>query len=271
MTTQYEEAKRLLPIVAAAAKSRQRLTYQIAAQKLGRPKNNARTVAQVCDLLDAAAALAEVPLLALTTVLTADLRVNPDAWADVEPEIRNAIIMRSQNHTFTTADIKAIGDALERLKGISNRKAWPYLATLMPAGKRRLQLAGVGTAAYTDAIDDLGTDAPAYTAFTGKRYARDPRVRSAVKQRAGGRYEYCGKLGFQCADGSRYLECHHILALANQGADLMTNVIAICPHDHREVHYGKRRKQIETAMIVKVKAAEARRLTGRAGEDAGRS
>jgi hypothetical protein len=63
------DAKRLLPILAAAATSHQRLNYQMAAEELGRPKNNARTVAQVCDLLDAAAALANVPLLALTTVL----------------------------------------------------------------------------------------------------------------------------------------------------------------------------------------------------------
>ncbi|MCK1616240.1 HNH endonuclease [Bradyrhizobium sp. 159] len=260
MATQYEEAKRLLPIIAAAAMSGQHLTYQIAAQKLGRPKNNARTVAQVCDLLDAAAALADVPLLALTTVLTANLRVNPDAWAEVEPEIRSAIINRSQNHTFTKSDISAIGAALERLKGYSNRKAWPYLSTLMPSGERRLRLAGVGTAAYTDAIDDLGTDSPAVTTFTGKRYARDAMVRDAVKERADGRCEYCGELGFKCSNGSRYLECHHIIALADQGADMMTNVIAICPQDHREAHFGERREQIEAEMIAKVNAAEARRM-----------
>jgi hypothetical protein len=260
MTTQYEEAKRLLPIIAAAAKSGQHLTYQMAAQKLGRPKSNARTVAQVCDLLDAAAALADVPLLALTKVLTVDLRVNPDAWAEVEPAIRNAIINRSRNHTFTNSEIKAIGAALERLKGYSNRKAWPYLATLMPPDQRRLRLAGVGTVAYSDAIDDLGTDSPAVTAFVGKRYARNPQIRAAAIQRAGGRCEYCGKLGFKCVNGTRYLECHHILALANDGADKMSNVIAICPHDHREAHFGARRAEIEAEMIVKVEAAEAHRL-----------
>jgi hypothetical protein len=262
MTTQYEEAKKLLPIIAAAAKSRRRLTYQMAALKLGRPKNNARTVAQVCDLLDAAAALADVPLLALTTVLTANLRVNPDAWAEVEPEIRNAIINRSQNHTFTNSDIRAIGAALEKLKGYSNRKAWPYLSTLMPPGERRLRLAGVGSAVYLDAIDDLGTDRPAVTTFFGKRYARDQRIRAAVIKRAGGRCEYCGKLGFKCPDGSRYLECHHILALAKQGTDLMSNVIAVCAHDHREAHFGARRVAIEVEMIGRVKAAEARRVKG---------
>lgn len=261
MTTQYDEAKRLLPIIAAAARADQHLTYQIAAQRLGRPKNNARTIAQVCDLLDAAAAFADVPLLALTTVLTADLRVNPAAWADIEPEIRNAIINRSRNDRFTNPEIKAIDAALDRLKGYSNRTAWPYLATLMPSGERRLRLAGVGTADYSDAIDDLGTDSPGVTTFEGKRYARDPQVRAAVIRRAGGKCEYCGKLGFKCVNGSRYLECHHILALADDGADRMTNVIAICPGEHREVHFGKRRAAMEAEMIAKVKDAEALRST----------
>jgi predicted HNH restriction endonuclease len=130
----------------------------------------------------------------------------------------------------------------------------------MPAAERRLRLAGVGTPAFSDAIDDLGTDSPAYTIFTGKRYARDQRVRTAVKQRAGGRCEYCGEEGFKCDDGTNYLECHHILALANDGADKMSNVIAICPHDHREAHFGERRAEIEAEMIAKVEAAEARRL-----------
>ncbi|MBB4395065.1 HNH endonuclease signature motif containing protein [Bradyrhizobium sp. ERR14] len=213
----------------------------------------------MCDLLDAAAALADVPLLALTTVLTANLRVNPEAWADIEPEIRTAIINRSKNHIFTRTDIAAIGAALEQLKGLSNRKAWPYLATLLPPGERRLRLAGVGTFAYSDAVDDLGTDSPGVTTYFGKRYARDPRVRAAVIERAGGKCEYCGKLGFKCANGSRYLECHHILALADDGADRMTNVIAICPGEHREVHFGERREKMEAEMIVKVAAAELSR------------
>jgi hypothetical protein len=270
MPTQHEEARRLLPIIARATRSNRVLTYQTAAEKLGRPKNNARTVAQVCDLLDAAAALADVPLLALTRVLESSLRVNRDAWAEVEPEIRNAIIRRSQSHVFTKAEFKAIGEGLERLEGYSNRKAWPYLDTLMPRAERRLRLAGVGTAAYVDAIDDLGTDSPGVATFIGQRYARDPKIRAAVIRRAGGRCEYCRKLGFRCADGSRYLECHHIVALAKQGADLMINVIAICPRDHREAHFGARRAEIESEMITKVKTAEARRL-GKRGAKHSRS
>ncbi|TAK50128.1 MAG: HNH endonuclease [Xanthobacteraceae bacterium] len=52
-------------------------------------------------------------------------------------------------------------------------------------------------------------------------------IREAVKRRAQGKCDYCGESGFKCEDGSRYLECHHIIALANDGADRITNVSAL--------------------------------------------
>jgi predicted restriction endonuclease len=185
-----------------------------------------------------------------------------EAWTadDVEPGLRDAIIKRARQHTFTEEDFKAITRALEKLKGNSNRSAWAHFRESMPAAEWRLQLAGVGTPTLSDAIDDLGADSAAYVPFTGKRYARNPKVRMAVLQRAGGKCEYCGKAGFRCSDDTQYLECHHILALANDGADRMTNVIAVCPGDHREAHFGKRRAAIEKQMITKVKVAELGRL-----------
>jgi hypothetical protein len=36
----------------------------------------------------------------------------------------------------------------------------------------------------------------------------------------------------------------------------MTNVIALCPRDHREAHFGERRTEIEKEMINKVKIAQ---------------
>ena len=106
-----------------------------------------------------------------------------------------------------------------------------------------------------DAIDDLGVDRPATTATTVQRYARDPGVRSAVIRRAKGKCELCCKLGFKRPDGSRYLEAHHIIALAADGEDRMTNVIALCPDDHRKAHFGRRHRELEKKMIRKVNAA----------------
>jgi hypothetical protein len=58
-TIQHDEARKLLPIIASATRSHRLLNYQTVAAELGRPKDNAWMVAQVCDLLDSAAALAE--------------------------------------------------------------------------------------------------------------------------------------------------------------------------------------------------------------------
>jgi len=103
------------------------------------------------------------------------------------------------------------------------------------------------------AIDDLGTDNPDYTLSLTWSYSRDKRVRGAVLRRAKGRCEYCGKPGFMMGTGKRYLETHHVIALADEGVDRLTNVIALCANDHREAHFGERRIEIESEMIVKLK------------------
>jgi hypothetical protein len=258
-TIQHREARKLLPIISSAAATHKLLTYRTAAKELGRnPKTNARMVAQVCDLLDAAAAFAGVPLLALVTVRELSGDINRKAWTgnNVEPWRREAIINRSLQHKFSHADFQAISDALNELDGKSNRAAWKFVRETIPAEQLYRSLTSPGALASSDAIDDIGTDAPSIVDFSGVRYARDPKIREAVKRRAGGKCEFCGELGFICADGTRYLECHHIIALAKDGADRMTNVIALCPRDHREAHFGERRIELEKDMMSKVMIAE---------------
>jgi predicted restriction endonuclease len=82
-----------------------------------------------------------------------------------------------------------------------------------------------------------------------------------VKRRAAGKCELCGKLGFKCSDGTRYLECHHIIALAYEGADRMTNVIALCPTDHREAHFGACWAELEKEMMRIVMILEGNAAT----------
>jgi 5-methylcytosine-specific restriction endonuclease McrA len=106
----------------------------------------------------------------------------------------------------------------------------------------------------TNAIDDLGTDTPDHSLSEEWSYSRDKKVRDAVLRRAKGKCELCGKPGFMTLNGKRYLETHHVIFLANQGADKLTNVIALCPNDHREAHFGKRREGIEKEMNLKLKA-----------------
>ena len=97
-----------------------------------------------------------------------------------------------------------------------------------------------------DDLDQLGNDQPGRAAYTGTFIVRDDRVRQAVINRARGRCEYCGELGFKKTDGSYYVEAHHIISLAKQGPDTLQNVIGLCSNHHREAHFGERGEQLES-------------------------
>ena len=105
------------------------------------------------------------------------------------------------------------------------------------------------------AIDDIplsmpaGSTIPSKTQSSSSRYQRDDKVRRFVIEQAKGVCEYCCELGFLLPDGSHYLEAHHIISLAKQGPDTVKNVIALCPSDHREAHYGAKKEAMEKEMI----------------------
>jgi 5-methylcytosine-specific restriction endonuclease McrA len=230
----------------------------MAADKLKRdPKTNARMIAQVCDLLDAAAWLAGIPLLALVAVRNESGEINPKAWIQ-EPAIRNKIIDQSVSYKFTDYDFAAIAKSLEELAGLGNHAAWA-LARQRKSTDQFFRSFTEPAALSDDAIEDLGTDTPTRTSVSTVSYSRDQRIRAEVMRRARGRCELCGKLGFVRWDDTHYLESHHIIALANDGADRLTNVIALCPGHHREAHFGKHQDELEQKMVLKVKALEAAR------------
>lgn len=113
-----------------------------------------------------------------------------------------------------------------------------------------LSVSGVsGTSSTIDAVYDLGSESPLIRIDLTNRYVRDSKVRKAVLDRAKGKCEYCGEVGFTKSDKSKYLETHHILALANDGADRISNVIALCSNHHREAHFGENYIEIEKKMI----------------------
>jgi hypothetical protein len=250
---QHQEAKKLLRII--SAKNWNNKSYWDAAKAMGRvpPQDHSRAIAQMCDLLDAAACLAGVPLFALVAVRERTGEINPKAWKKEFGPRRDAIIKRSLEHHFSFADFDAISYALDDLGERGNIKAWKYIAGLYPGDLLFRRVTGDYTDAKSNAIEDLGTDTPARTKSEIWSYPRDPKVRDAVLQRAKGKCEYCGVLGFLKPDGTRYLESHHIIALAKEGADRLTNVVALCPNDHREAHYGERCGEIEAEMIQKLK------------------
>jgi hypothetical protein len=252
---QHAGARKLLNIIAQSGAHSGKLTYRSAAKAMGARDymKYSRAVAQMCDLLDAAACLAGVPLLALVAIRADDGEVNPKAWTREYSAARTKIIERSLNHRFSQVDIQAIEQALSDLEGLGNRKAWAFVQrTYGDLLYRRL----VGD--YTDplysALDDVGTNDPARVLYAGYAYLRDPDVRAAVLRRACGCCEYCGEEGFLKPDGTRYLETHQVIALASDGADKLTNVIALCPNDHRKAHFSHDRDIIEHKMQLKLQA-----------------
>lgn len=248
---QHQDALKVLAMIRAAYAVSEFLTYRSVAANLGRdPAKASRAVAQVCDLLDAAAAHAEVPALALVRVRNAADQINPMAWKrNAPPWLRQAIIKRSEEHKFTDADFTAIERALTDLAGLGNRAAWRKVIGSRPLDLVHQSLAHGAPTSAQDAVNDIGTDEPIGDLVTGIRYRRDPQVRSAVQLRAKGQCEYCNQLGFTRTDGSHYVETHHIIALASDGADRVSNVIALCPGHHREAHFGVNRTLLEQKFV----------------------
>ena len=86
---------------------------------------------------------------------------------------------------------------------------------------------------------DVGNNDPEYRRRMAGTYVRDQAVRNAVLARAKGHCEFCGEEGFKSKTGSKFLETHHVISLSEQGPDKVTNVIALCPNDHRRAHFGE--------------------------------
>ncbi len=93
-----------------------------------------------------------------------------------------------------------------------------------------------------DDLDDVpeGALVPERLRMEGFAYKRNRMVRDHVVLRSKGRCEYCGEEGFLMANGNRYIEAHHIIGLGNNGPDMVTNVIGLCPRHHREAHFGEK-------------------------------
>lgn len=108
---------------------------------------------------------------------------------------------------------------------------------------------------YGVGVVDQFIDEPVHQPATTTRIERErsARVRQFVMLRSNGLCEWCGSPGFLKHDGQIYLESHHVIALSNDGADHIDNVIALCPNDHRMAHYGEHRDSMAQGMLVRIK------------------
>ena len=255
MVAQSVTAPKLLPHIIHAYKRGKLLNYGLAAQAVGQLASSARPIGQVCNLIDAATAWAGLPLLALHVVRSVSGTVNENAFRGnaFEEQHRTAILERSASHKFTEQDFNRIADGLRSFAGYSAHSAWATLFKQFTHEQVILQLAK-GRVLQDDGLNDLGSDVADVQFANVKMFIRDQAVRQAVLNRAGGKCEYCGSKSFARPDGTPYLESHHIIALAKDGEDRLTNVIALCANDHRQAHFGADREALEKKMIAIVQA-----------------
>lgn len=77
-------------------------------------------------------------------------------------------------------------------------------------------------------------------------YQRDPYVKAWVLKNSNWICECCKNPSpFISNDGIPFLEVHHMKRLSDGGSDTITNVVALCPNCHREIHYGINRILLE--------------------------
>ena len=90
-------------------------------------------------------------------------------------------------------------------------------------------------------------------------FIRNPYIVAAVLLRSDGKCEMpdCSRELFKRDDDSTYLEVHHVVPLSEEGDDTFINAAALCPHCHREVHYGKNRHALRNKLRVYIEAMEA--------------
>lgn len=85
-------------------------------------------------------------------------------------------------------------------------------------------------------------------------FVRNPFVVKAALIRSKGACETlgCKNILFPRDDGSPYMEVHHIVPLGEHGDDTLINVAALCPHCHRELHFGRSRMARRAALIAHI-------------------
>lgn len=68
-------------------------------------------------------------------------------------------------------------------------------------------------------------------------FVRDPAVAEYAKRLANGICDLCENAApFRSKNDEAYLECHHIVWLAQGGDDSISNTVALCPNCHRKMH-----------------------------------
>lgn len=84
---------------------------------------------------------------------------------------------------------------------------------------------------------ELSNKSPQRREITTIQIARDQTVVEYVKKAAKGTCDLCAQQApFKDSKGRPYLECHHVIRLADDGDDSISNAVALCANCHRKMH-----------------------------------
>lgn len=266
---QHRDAAKLLHMIRRQGDRHPLLTYETAALALGRPAAHARAVAQMCDLLDAAAALAGIPALAMVKVRSKGGVINEKAWRGEHP--RELIISRSLGHVFTDQDYLDIEQALRRLQGLGNAAAWAEVRRRLGPAELFFRLTGsAAPSAPRRPQASLPNEIVEETVFEGAKktivvnvYERDASARRKCIAYWGCTCMICG---FDFAArygelGAGFIHVHHLTPLAEIGAQYELNPVTdlrpVCPNCHAMLHAGDDTLGIEALREIMIRAQES--------------
>src|SRR5207245_10679276 len=87
---------------------------------------------------------------------------------------------------------------------------------------------------------------PSVRTTQASTFVRDAAIAEYTKRLAGGVCDLCDKPApFLNKQNEAYLECHHIIWLAQGGEDTIANTVALCPNCHRKMHALNRKPDKE--------------------------
>ncbi|WP_283181353.1 HNH endonuclease [Pseudomonas svalbardensis] len=106
-----------------------------------------------------------------------------------------------------------------------------------------------------------GIEKPKKVTVTTTSYARSPRIKAWILDNAKGICEGCDQPGpFEQADGTRFLEVHHVKHLANRGSDRRSNAVALCPNCHKRCHHANDKDEFTATLYQKVERLKREQL-----------
>lgn len=160
------------------------------------------------------------------------------------------------SHGRITAALRAVGvnNPSEHIALIVERNAVALPAADPSELERR---AAALTKAGRSSASTVGNQTPLRSERVVNDFVRSPAVVAEVRRIAAGRCELCECAApFLRADGSPYLEVHHVRTLADNGPDTVANAVALCPTCHRLLHFA--RAQDRDAAMAKLRARVTR-------------